>query len=58
MREIITPGGRRTWLREIAEFSTKLQEAPTEIGRVDTSGILKCLEFLLEVCICTGNEEL
>ena len=37
MQEIITPGGRRTRLREIAEFSTKLLEAPAEIGRVYTS---------------------
>ena len=37
MREIITQGGKRTRLREIAEFSTKLLEAPAEIGRVYTS---------------------
>ena len=33
MREIIT------LLREIAEFSIKLREAPVEIGRVDTYGL-------------------
>ena len=38
MREIINPGGRRTRLREIPEFSKNLQEAPNEIGRSDTSG--------------------
>ena len=38
MREIITPGGRRTRLREIPECSIKLREAPAECGRVDSSG--------------------
>ena len=37
MREIITPGGRLTRLREIPEFSIKLREAPAECGRVDSS---------------------
>ena len=37
MWEIITPGGRRTRLREIPEFSIKLREAPAECGRVDSS---------------------
>ena len=36
---IITPGGRQTWLQEIAEFLTKLWEAPAEIRRVDTSAL-------------------
>ena len=37
MREIITPGGRRTRLRKIPEFSKNLWEACAEIGRLDTS---------------------
>ena len=38
MWEIITPGRRLTRLREIPEFSIKLQEAPAKCGRVDSSG--------------------
>ena len=37
MREIITPSGRLTRLREIPKFSIKLREAPAECGRVDSS---------------------
>ena len=34
MREIITPGGRRTRLLEISEFSIKLREAHANAGEL------------------------
>ena len=47
MREIITPGGRRTRLREIPEFSIKLQEAPAECGKVDSSAHGPLIKFII-----------